>query len=201
LCLTKKPRGKKSCATYVVARLQTACKWHILLACTRKGFHFDEQVLQACKVVLHTVLHKNCTTTLTPDVNISAAGYQVDCKHALSYSLYIWLCVSGSRGEENALAKSACLDRLSHGCTAPIEQMSSLYARATAARPKPSKTSRGRFGSIYLPAKSPLLRPLIASRAMRLCPSSRTWLRAVTFSLGGSRRPSSRFLSQRTGSD
>ena len=26
------------------------------------------------------------------------------------------MCVSGSRGEENALVKSACLDRLSHGC-------------------------------------------------------------------------------------
>ena len=64
--------------------------------------------------------------------------------------------------------------------------MSSLYARATAARPKPSKTSRGRVGSIYLPAKSRLLRPLIAPRALRLCPPSRTWLRAVTFSLGGS---------------
>jgi hypothetical protein len=61
------------------------------------------------------------------------------------------------QGEGNTLAKSACLDCLSHGCTAPIEHMSSLYARATAARPKAKQqTSRGRLGSIYLlPAKIP----------------------------------------------
>jgi hypothetical protein len=42
----------------------------------------DEVVLQACKVVFYPCLHKHCTTTLTPDVNISA-GYQVDRKRML----------------------------------------------------------------------------------------------------------------------
>jgi hypothetical protein len=63
--------------------------------------------------------------------------------------------------------------------------MSSLYARVTAARPKPSKTSRGLFGSIYIYyPPTLLLRP--DPPEMRLRPPSRTWLRAVMFSLGGS---------------
>jgi hypothetical protein len=53
------------------------------------------------------------------------------------------------QGERNTLAKSACLDRLSHGCTSRphTEQMSSLYARATTARPRPSRPAR-HLGSI-----------------------------------------------------
>jgi hypothetical protein len=100
------------------------------------------------------------------------------------------VCVSGSRGEENALAKSACLDRLphgrlSHGCTASTQQMSSLYARATAARPKPSRPATGVL-VVYISTRK-IVPPEASDRPARCASVRRHGLgRAVTFSLGGS---------------
>jgi hypothetical protein len=86
------------------------------------------------------------------------------------FIIYMVVC-KRQQGEENALAQKP-LPRLSlpwmslSWMHCAHRQMSSLYARATAARPKPSQTSRGRVGSIYLTRKkSRLLRPLIAPRA------------------------------------
>jgi hypothetical protein len=71
-----------------------AVKGDILIGCTRKGFLFDGVVRQACTVVFCT---KVCTTILTPPDVITFQQLVIirliDCKHALSYVHYIWLCV------------------------------------------------------------------------------------------------------------
>jgi hypothetical protein len=99
------------------------------------------------------------------------------------------VCVSGSSGGRKYLGQK-CLPRLSlpHGCTARRHTTNEQPLREsdTAARDQSQAADQPRgvlVVYIYYPQKIP---PPEASdrpaRAMRLRPSSRTWLRAVTFS-------------------
>jgi hypothetical protein len=134
----------------------------------------------SCKRAM-SFLHANCTT-IAQLFDPQRLTFQLVIRLIVSacfelFIIYMVVCVSGSRGEGNALAKSACLDCLSprgclsHGCTARprTQQMSSLYARATPQRKTKKPSSRPAAGVlvvyIYYPQKIPPPSALVEIRA------------------------------------